>query len=159
MGKLLYPAFVLTIALSLGCVAINYPLITDNAGSGSFVVDTNGKAYIFKGGGGSQVVGGKRFEHIVFVDQTASGDHSLTAYELELAANTSNFHSDTYCNPDWAGCAWFTNHYTPPGSCTFYGPGSNLNFNCLKISVFGLCFSSRPGECGRSFNTRGTGHL
>lgn len=153
MKKLFYLAFCLTAALSLGCVTIVYPTITDNDGSGVSVVNTNGKAHIIESSQTSSSVGGKRFEHVAFVDQAAGGSQKLTDYDLELAAGSSNFHSDTYCNPDWTGCAWFTNNYTPPGDCTFYGAGSKLNLNCLQFSVLGVCFSSRPGECGRAVRT------
>jgi hypothetical protein len=159
MKKLFYLAFCLTAALSLGCVAITYPTITDNDGNGTTVENTNGKAHLIETAQTSATAGGKRYEHVAFVDQGPGNNQTVTDYDLELAASTSNFHSDTYCNPDWTGCAWFTNNYTPPASCTFYGPGSSINFNCLKISVVGLCFSSRPGECGRALNTRGMKHL
>src|SRR5262245_66462110 len=114
MKKLFYLAFCLTAALSLGCVAIVYPTITDNAGNGDTGTNTNGKAHLIETGQTSSTAGAKRFEHVAFVDQTAGGVQKVTDYDLELAATTSNFHSDTYCNPDWTGCAWFTNNYTPP---------------------------------------------
>jgi hypothetical protein len=159
MKKLLYLAFCLTAALSLGCVTIVYPTITDNAGNGQFVTNTNGKAHLIETSQSGGIVGAKAYEHVAFVDQAANGSQKITDYDMEINAATSNFHSDTYCNPDWTGCAWFTNNYTPPGSCTFYGPGANFNLNCLQFSVLGVCFSSRPGECGRSLETRGMKHL
>lgn len=159
MKKLFYLAFCLTAALSLGCVTIVYPTVTDNAGNGQFVTNTNGKAHLVETSQSGAIVGAKAYEHVAFLDQSAGGSQKITDYDAEINANTSNFHSDTYCNPDWTGCAWFTNNYTPPGSCTFYGPGASFNLNCLQFSVLGLCFSSRPGECGRSLNTAGMKHL
>ncbi|MGH2359590.1 MAG: hypothetical protein ACRDGM_03485 [bacterium] len=151
MKKLFYLACCLTVALSLGCVAITYPTITDNDGGGSTVTNTNGKAHLIETTQTSQTVDGRRFELVSFVDQTAGGNQKLTSYQLELAASTSNFHSDTYCNPDWTGCAWLTNSYDPDTvPCTFSTPGVRLNLNCLSVSAIGLCFGSRPGECGRS---------
>lgn len=159
MKKLFYMAFCLAAALSLGCVTIVYPTITDNDGMGQFVTNTNGKAHLVETSQSGAIVGAKAYEHVAFIDQSASGSHKVTDYDLEINAATSNFHSDTYCNPDWTGCAWFTNNYTPPGSCTFYGPGASFNLNCLQFSVIGVCFSSRPGECGRALSTQGMKNL
>jgi len=159
MKKLFYLAFCLAAVMSIGCVTIVYPTVTDNDGFGQFVTNTNGKAHLIETGQTGGIVGAKAYEHVAFLDQSASGSHKITDYDLEINAATSNFHSDTYCNPDWTGCAWFTNNYTPPGSCTFYGPGASFNLNCLNFSVLGVCFSSRPGECGRALQTRGMKHL
>lgn len=157
MKKLFYLAFCLTAALSLGCVAITYPTVTDNDGQGQFVTNTNGKAHLVETSQSGAIVGAKAFEHVAFLDQSAAGTHKVTDYDLEINAATSNFHSDTYCNPDWTGCAFFTNDYTPPGACTF--ADGKFNYNCLNFSVIGVCFSSRPGECGRALQTRGTKNL
>jgi hypothetical protein len=159
MKKLFYLAICVVAVASLGCATIVYPTITDNDGNGAATINTNGKSHLIETAQTSATVGGKRFEHVTFIDQAAGGSQKLTVYDLELAAGTSNFHSDTYCNPDWTGCAWMTNNYTPPGSCTFYTSGTSFNFNCLNFSVLGLCFSSRPGECGRALNTRGMKNL
>jgi len=153
MKKLFYLAFCLTVVLSLGCATITYPTITDNDGNGVTVTNTNGKAHLVETAQTSQIVGGRRWEFISFVDQAAGGSQKLTAYNLELAASTSNFHSDTYCNPDWTGCAWFTNDYVPPAPCSFYTAGTHINFQCLQASPLGICFSSRPGECGRAIRS------
>jgi len=154
MKKLFYVAFCVSVAMMLGCATIVWPTITDNAGQGVFIQNTNGKAHLRETAQSSASVGGKRFEHVAFVDQAASAFQTVTDYDLELAAGTANFHSDTYCNPDWTGCAWFSNSYQPPASCTFYGPGSRLNLNCLQFSVIGLCFNTRSqGECGRALPT------
>ncbi|PYT08091.1 MAG: hypothetical protein DMF49_06145 [Acidobacteria bacterium] len=158
MKKLFYLAFCAAAALSFGCVAITYPLITDNAGQGVYVVNTNGKAHLIEKTQTSLSDGTTTVEYVAFVDQAASGHQKLTDYELQLATGTTNFHSDTYCNPDWTGCAWFTHNYTPPGQCTFYDSGSNLNFNCLTfLTAFGTCPQTRNGECGRQF--KAPGHL
>src|SRR5262249_39378666 len=138
--------------VSLACVDISYPVITDSSGMGPFNVNTNGKA-ILRLGTSAMTVGGKTYEAVNFLDHTAAGIHRHSSYEMELATGTSNLHSDTYCNPDWTGCAFFTNDYQAPVPgypCTFYGPGASMNLNCLNVSIIGFCYSSRPGECGRS---------
>lgn len=151
MKKLLYAAFCLTVAISLGCIALTYPTITDNDGSGVAVVNTNGKAHLIESSQTSQTLPGGRFEHVSFVDQGPGANQKLTSYELELGA-VPNFHSDTYCNPDWTGCAWVTNDYDPATvPCSF--SVARLNLNCLEISAVGVCFGYRPGECGRSMKS------
>lgn len=158
MKKLFYLAFCVAAALTLGCATIEYPTVTDNDGMGQFVVNTNGKAHLVETTQTGAIVGAKAYEHVAFIDQTAGGFHKITDYDMEINAATSNFHSDTYCNPDWTGCAWFTATYQSPWTtCTF--TLGNFNYNCLTFSVLGVCYSSRPGECGRALSTQGTKYL
>src|SRR5262245_51647446 len=109
MRQILYAGFCVCFFLTPGCVAISWPCITDSGGNGRFTVNTNGKAHIIECVQSSLTNAGRRFERVSFVDQSGSGYQTVTAYDVEVAAHTSNFHSDTYCNPDWTGCAWFTN--------------------------------------------------
>lgn len=150
MKKLLYVAFCLTVAMSLGCIAITWPCITDNDLQSEALVNTNGKAHLFETSQTGLLTGGKMYTHASFVDQTAGGMQKLTVYEME--GMPYQFHTDTYCNPDWTGCAWFTYDYAcyPFPACTFYGPGAKLNLNCFLTSAVGLCNYVRYGECGRS---------
>jgi len=149
MKKLLYLAFCLTVAMSLGCIAITWPCITDNDLESTALVNTNGKAHLFETSQTGTLANGKMYTQASFVDQTAAGDQKLTVYEME--GMPYEFHTDTYCNPDWVGCAWFTYNYPcyPFPPCTFYGPGTSTNFNCLQFSAVGLCNYVRYGECGR----------
>lgn len=133
--------------VSFGCTVISYPLITDNDGRGAFTVNTNGKAFI-ESKGVSAMVGGKEYEALNFIDQGVGGAQKLTTYELELAAG--QLHGDTYCNPDWSGCAFWSIDYPAGAStCSFYGPGARMNLNCLNMTIFGGCLFYRSGECGR----------
>lgn len=148
MKKLFYLAFCLTVAMSLGCVNITYPCITDNSGNGNVNTNTNGKAHLDETSQTGLLANGKMYEQVSFVDQGAGGGQNLTIYEQEETAY--QFHSDTYCNPDWTGCPWFTYDYQCGASdCTFYGAGTRLNFNCLLTTASGVCPYTRGGECGR----------
>lgn len=158
MKKLFYLAFCLAVAACLGCTALTYPCITDvgcDNNQSNFMVNTNGKAHVEETTHVSVNTGAKEFEHVAFIDQSAGGNQNLTTYECAHAAGSSNFHSDTYCNPDWTGCAWLTNNYacSPAPPCSFGAAGVSINYNCLDISAVGLCYSSRIEECGRSYKT------
>lgn len=152
MKKLIYIAFCMTVAMSLGCVALIYPNVTDNEGQGQFDVKTK-SAHLEETAQTSQTVGSRRIEHVAFLDQKKGTKHKLKAWALELAVSTTNFHSDTFCNAKFANgvdkCRWLENKYAPPGPCSFTAPGVKLDLKCLgDFSAIGLCFSTRPGECG-----------
>ena len=136
--------------LSMGCALVSYPLITDNAGDGPFVVNTNAKAHVPTSSQTATEVGGRWYQNVDFVDQSTNGSHRVTTYQVEYALGPDlNFIGDDYCDPWWTGCAAWTYEYVPPADCTFTDPGFRLNESCLLFPVFGICFSSRPGECGK----------
>jgi len=149
MKKLFYLAFCAAVLMSLGCATISYPVITDDYFWTT--VNTNGKAHVMETTQVGLGIGGKYYEQMSFVDQAASGYQHISVIEQQIAymAGYVNFHSDTYCNPDWNGCAWYTNDYMPITDCTFYGPNSRINWACFKTSAYGLCYIGRTAECGR----------
>lgn len=151
MKKLFYLAFCAAVLMSLGCAMISYPVITDDYAW--TIVNTNGKAHVMETTQVGLGIGGKWYEHISFVDQGWDGYQHISVIEQQMAyidyLYSPNFHSDTYCNPDWNGCAWYTNDYMPITDCTFYGPNSKINWACFKTSAYGLCYIGRTAECGR----------
>lgn len=158
MRKLSYLGFCLVLALGVGCAITNYPVITDNdqlgpggAQPGGFIVNTNGKAHIIET---SQVswlyTDGHHEEGFSFADQNSAGDQTLTAYINFSLPGDATFHDDTYCSPDWNGCAFWTADNPVVGDVNVFDGTHNL-----------ACFQGRGGwgtktsvggrltECGR----------
>jgi len=156
MKKYIYLAFGLLIALNLGCAYISYPMFGDNTGSSGPIpaVNTNGKAHITETKQTIALVGGENWENISFIDQTAGGYQRTDTYTIKsTGAPTSHFHSDTYCNPDWTGCAVVTSEYQSipgnfPPPCAFATYNTKFAYNCGTIAI-GICMSYRVQECGR----------
>lgn len=155
MKKLLYLSFCLVLALAFGCAITNYSAISDNdqtdspqAGGGP--INTNGKAHLVES---SQVATGwsdGTDELFSFVDQKANGDRTISTYNNHSGnAGQPIFHSDLYCNPDWAGCAVWTSPDPEVGDATIFDGTPNVNcFGFRSLSIL-LSSSRYYGECGR----------
>jgi len=168
MRKYIFLAFVLLIALNLGCVlvTITYPTMSDNTGTSGPIpsVNTQGKAHIVET---SQTIdttpNGDNAELVTFIDQDSKGIHHLSSYQIISTGDpATHFHSDTYCNPDWSGCSFLTETYdsalVTPGNiaaiCNWASLGTRFNFNCVDIGFTGLCTTYRNQECGRGFGAQ-----
>lgn len=158
MRKLSYLGFCLVLALGVGCAITDYPVITDNdqlgpgqAQPGGFIVNTNGKAHIIETTGVSWAyTDGHHEEGFTFADQNSAGDQTLTSYINFSLPGDSTFHDDTYCTPDWNGCAFWTADNPVVGDVNGFDGTHNL-----------ACFQGRGGwglklgqnarltECGR----------
>ncbi len=156
MKKLLYLSFCLVLALAFGCAITQYSVITDNdqndsPKAGGAPTNTNGKAHLRES---SQVAFGYddgTDELFSFVDQKANGDRTISTYNNHSGnAGQPVFHSDLYCNPDWAGCAvWTSADLESDPRPDFDG---TANTNCLGFRSLSVLLSSSRyyGECGRA---------
>jgi hypothetical protein len=147
MKKSLYLAFIAALALSMGCVISNYPVLTDTEGNeAGFVVNTNGKAVIIPS---SQVITlwpDQNEELFSMIDQKFDGTGTINTY-TNVSFPPSKFMGFTYCNPDWTGCAMAT-AYDDNVNIFDY----EINYTCqgarswsVTVSYFG-----RLAECGRT---------
>jgi hypothetical protein len=148
MKKSLYLAFIAALALSMGCIVTEYPLITDRTvADGYFVVNTAGKAMINEYSHvASDFLDGHREETFAMIDQKFDGSATITSYAQVGLTSTGGFIGDTYCNPEWNGCAMGT--ADNGGSLWDY----TYNINCDGIFSVQYLYSyspNRPGECGR----------
>ena len=147
MKKSLYLAFIAALALSMGCIVTGYPLITDRTvADGFFIVNTNGKAMINEYSHVASVYpDGRREETFAMIDQKFDGSATITSY-AQVGYDPSGFIGDTYCNPEWNGCAMAT---APNGGSLW---DYTYNINCDGIFSVQYLYSyspNRPGECGR----------
>jgi hypothetical protein len=158
MRKLSYLGFCLVLALGVGCAVTDYPVITDNdqlgpggAQPGGFIVNTNGKAHIIEQTSAAWLYGdGHHEEGIAFVDQNSAGDQTITNYINFSLPGDATFHDDTYCNPDWNGCAFWTADNPVTGDVNVFDGTHNLA--CFQGRAgWGVKVSaSRSAECGRT---------
>ena len=149
MKKFVVAAFVAAAALGFGCAITNYELITDNDVGGT--VNTNGKAYI------------RQFIQIAttwpdgvdnmiwFVDQKANGDRELTTYNFATTADDL-FKDDSYCSPDWVGCALVTAPDPEIGDVDIFDYRLNSNCSGFRSLAYLVSTTRYYGECGRIVN-------
>ena len=141
-------AAVLALAASSGCAITDYSLITDND-QGPGPVNTNGKATCGKFMVTVQWPDGTD-QLIHFVDQTASGDRTLTTYNnFTPLGEAGTFDYPRYCTPEWTGCAIFTAPDPEVGDVDRFD--GTFNANCSGARSLSLLVASSRyyGECGR----------
>lgn len=152
MRKLFYLGFAFVLAAGVGCALTDYEVITDNdqllnqASSG--IVNTQGKAHIIETQVATLWTDGSD-ELIWFADQKANGDQVITTYNNYSSTAGPTFHDDTYCNPDWQGCALTTAQNPYVGDADMFD--YSLNINCSGVRSLSLLLSTTRyyGECGR----------
>jgi hypothetical protein len=158
MKKSLYLAFIAALALSMGCIVTGYPLVTDRTvADGYFVVNTNGKAMINEYSHVATIhPDGYREETFAMIDQKFDGSATITSYAQVGLDSLGSFIGDTYCNPEWNGCAMAT---APNGGSLW---DYTYNVNCPGIRSVSYLYnygSVRPGECGRGLGRQNPGLL
>ena len=146
MKKSLYLAFIAALALSMGCIVTGYPLITDRTvADGFFIVNTNGKAMINEYSHVASVYpDGRREETFAMIDQKFDGSATITSY-AQVGYDPSGFIGDTYCNPEWNGCAMAT----APNGGSLWDYTYNINCDGIFSVQYLYSYDVRPGECGR----------
>ena len=153
MKKALYFGFCLVLAMGVGCAITNYGLITDNDqtanGQGTGVVNTNGKAKIIPSSQVATLWPDGSDELFSMVDQQADGDRTITTYNNFSTGSAPTFLDDTYCNPDWNGCAIFSAPDPQAGDSDIFD--GSLNGNCSGARSLSSFVSTGRyyGECGR----------
>lgn len=147
MKKSLYLAFIAALALSMGCIVTGYPLITDRTvADGFFVVNTNGKAMINEYSHIASIFpDGTREETFAMIDQKFDGSATITSYAQVGLDAVGGFIGDTYCNPEWNGCAMAT----APNGGSLWDYTYNINCDGIRSVSFLYSYDVRPGECGR----------
>jgi hypothetical protein len=153
MRKIFYLGFCAVLAMGVGCAITNYELITDNDQykNGSTVVSTNGKAIIMTGQVATIWPDGTDML-FTMVDQKANGDRTLTTYNWFATGDIPTFKDNTYCNPDWVGCAIITAPDPEVGDTDLFDPGfDGTNENCSGERSLSVLLSTTRyyGECGR----------
>jgi hypothetical protein len=150
MKKSLYLAFIGVLALSMGCVVSDYPLITDTQGdSANFVVNTNGSAVM--NATGSQVATlwpDANEELYAFIDQGFDGVRSITNHVNRSFGSPTKFLDYTYCNPDFTGCSVFNS--TDDGGPLFDDYVVKPNCPGYRSASLIVGYTGRLQECGRS---------
>jgi len=154
MNPVAKAAFAVIVAAGTGCAITNYSLITDNdqvrSDGGSGAVNTAGKAKIHLPAQVAWVYADGTDELFHMVDQTASGDRTLTTYNNYSTGGDPTLLDDLYCNPDWQGCAIFTAPDPETGDRNAFD--GTFNERCSGArSLSKLVSTSRYyGECGRA---------
>jgi len=149
MKKLLYLGFAAALTMGFGCAITNYDLITSNNDG---VVNTNGKALIQQSAQVATTWSDGTDVAVWYVDQTASGDRTLTTYNLLTPAGSPNspFQDYSYCNPGWTGCAMVTADDPQVGDVDIFDYRLNANCDGLRSLSYLLSTSRYYGECGRT---------
>ncbi len=142
-------AVALALAASCGCAITDYSLITDND-QGPGPVNTNGKATCGKFLVATEWPDG--IDRLIsFVDQTASGDRTLTTYNDFTPLGTDPFFDyPRYCTPEWTGCAIFTAPDPEVGDVDRFDGTFNPNCSGARSLSLLVATSRYYGECGRS---------
>ncbi len=152
MRKLFYLGFCFILAAGVGCAITDYDLIVDNdqvkQGS-SGIVNTTGKAHIIESSQVATLWPDGSDETFSFVDQKANGDQTLTTYNNYGTGSDPYFHDDTYCNPDWQGCALVTAPNPYVGDVDIFDYTANWNCQGARSLSFLASTSRYYGECGR----------
>ena len=155
MKKTLYLAFIAALALSMGCVVTNYPVVTDvDLDSDAFyVVNTSGKALINET---YPVIGflpdGTYAQAFHMIDQKFDGSGTITSYTAWANPYYGGFIGSTYCDPNWTGCAFATAENQTANLWAY-----TLNPNCegYRAGIAYLySYDNRIGECGRGLVSR-----
>lgn len=154
MKKALYLGFCLVLAMGVGCAITDYALITDNDqtsnGQGSGVVNTNGKAKIIPSLQVATNWPDGSDELFSMVDQQSDGDRTITTYNNFSTGGDPTFLDDTYCNPDWQGCAIYTADDPQSGDSDPFDGSTNANCaGARSLSSF-VGTGRYYGECGRA---------
>lgn len=141
----------LAVAMGFGCAITNYSLITDNdLGTSGATVNTNGKAYIRQSSQIATLFPDGQDNIMWFVDQKANGDRALSNYDFATAIGQPYFKDDSYCSPDWTGCAVVTASDPETGDTSIFDYSLNANCPGLRGLAFLLSTSRYYGECGRA---------
>ena len=149
MRKFVVAGFVAAAALGFGCAVTNYELITDNDVGGT--VNTNGKAYIRQFAQFATTWPDGVDNFIWFVDQSANGDRTLTTYNFATTIDDL-FKDDTYCSPDWNGCAIVTASDPEVDDVDIFDYRANSNCSGYRSLAYLVSTTRYYGECGRIVN-------
>jgi hypothetical protein len=151
MKKALYLAFIAALALSMGCLVTGYPLVTDRTVADDFfVVNTNGKAMINEYSHVATIWPDGREETFAMIDQKFDGSAVITSYAQTGPADATGFIGDTYCNPEWNGCAMST----APNGGSLWDYTYNINCDGIRSVQYLYAYNVRVGECGRGLGMR-----
>jgi hypothetical protein len=148
-----YLALIGLVALAMGCAISEYPVITDNNGTGDFVVNTNGKALIMEDYYYRTILcwtDGDCEEIFSMIDQKFDGTAKITSYaNVTSLYGPIYFFDNQYCNPDWTGCAVMTSNDSKNG---IFFDEYTTNPQCQGYRSFStvLAYNVRMAECGRS---------
>ena len=139
--------------LATACAVTDYDLITDNDqvsnGKGTGIVNTNGTAFIRNKNFVAMQWPDGTDNLLQYVDQTASGDRTITTYNNFSTGDEPIFAENLYCSPERQGCAIATADDPEVGDVDPFD--YRLNPNCSGARSLSILMDSGRyyGECGR----------